>query len=760
VSATKSPLPAYRGEEPFIFITFAHQDSQEVLPEIRWLQDCGFNVWWDEGISPGAAWRAEVAEAIQRCSLLLFFVTPSSVLSDHCTREVTFALDDHRRPVLAVHLEPTTLPGALALSLSDRQAIFRYALGPEDYERKLVSAIATYLDEPIPLAAATSRHRRPRLRTAAWTYGALGVVLGALAVWSANLLTQRSAPDGVDRAISKFRIDLPSGVYLDTLSSPTSPLAVSRDGRLIVFRGKARDGSRLYVRSLGELESRPISGTDAGGASFALSTDGTSVLFYDFAQQGLVRTPVGGGPTTTVTNARAFAGTTWGSDGVVIFSKDQFGSALFRTSDTGAELEPLTDPMNGEFHSHPYLRNDMDVLLYTQVRRVPFRSEIVARSLKTGTDVVLTDGSAPIATVSGHLLFSRAEAIWAAPFDPERMALDGDPVPVLDDVAFTGMGAPIFAVADDGSLVYQPRDTQRLIAQSLVWLSANGTRTRLPVEANIIMEPRLSPTGNELAMRLGERNVLWLYSLERETFTKLTDDTVFSLAWHPDGKRIAYTPVRNDYNLFWRKADGTGSEARLTRSTRSQWASHWSSDGRTLLYTECDGAYGVSCDVGQVTLDAEPVSQLVLATKANEQHPALSPDDRWLAYESDESGRFEVYVRPYPDVDARRWQVSNEGGSQPIWSPDGRTIYYASGPPLKRRMMSVDVGTGGTLYPQTPEFLFEFQNAGYYALRNHDIRPDGDGFLIATPDTERQGNQYLVYVLNWLDELERLVPTR
>ena len=146
----KRPLPAYDGDEPYIFVTYSHEDTDLVYPQIRWLQDQGFNVGWDEGISPGAVWRSELAQTIRGCSLLLFFTTPNSVASEHCIREVNFALDEHHRPVLAVHLAETPLPDALALSLSDRQAILQHSLEPEDYERKLVSAVATYLDQPVP----------------------------------------------------------------------------------------------------------------------------------------------------------------------------------------------------------------------------------------------------------------------------------------------------------------------------------------------------------------------------------------------------------------------------------------------------------------------------------------------------------------------------------------------------------------------------------------------------------------------------------
>ena len=158
------PQPAYGGNEPYLFVTYAHVDADLVYPEIRWLQDQGFNVWWDDGISPGAVWRTEIAQAIRESSLLLFFVTPQSVQSEQCIREVNFGLDEHQRPVLAVHLVDLALPDSLSLSLSGRQAILRHGLEPEDYERKLVSAVATYLEQPVPVL---DRPRAVSLRSAA-----------------------------------------------------------------------------------------------------------------------------------------------------------------------------------------------------------------------------------------------------------------------------------------------------------------------------------------------------------------------------------------------------------------------------------------------------------------------------------------------------------------------------------------------------------------------------------------------------------------
>jgi len=176
------PLPAYDGEHPYVFLSYSHEDANLVYPELRWLQDQGFNIWWDEGISPGATWRNELVQALHGCSLILYFITPNSVESEQCIREINFGLDEYHCPVLAIHLVETTLPDALGLSLSDRQAILRHELASEDYERKVISAISAYLEQPIPSGASPRSRHRNRLAQVS-LLGLVVVIALAIAIW-------------------------------------------------------------------------------------------------------------------------------------------------------------------------------------------------------------------------------------------------------------------------------------------------------------------------------------------------------------------------------------------------------------------------------------------------------------------------------------------------------------------------------------------------------------------------------------------------
>ena len=751
------PLSAYEGNDPYIFVTYAHEDADLVHPQIRWLQDQGFHVWWDEGISPGAAWRAELAESIQHSSLLLYFITPQSVLSDHCTREVNFALDEHHRPVLAVHLVETTLPGALALSLSDRQAIFQHALLPTDYERKLLSAVATYLDQPLPEISKRAPHRRSSQRRTTLLIGTTSMLVGAaIAAFASWMFTHSEEP--LPKPPSRFALDMPPNVTIDRFG--VDPLVISGDGRRIIFRSRTSEGSRLYARQLEDLETTPIIESASEVSAFDVSPDGDSVIFWD--GKLIKRGQISGGPTMTIREVvSASLGLDWGRDGTIAFSEGFYaGSRLMATDTSGRQIAALTQPAEGEGHILPHLLENGSAVLYAVVKVGSVSApRIEALSLETGELKSLVEGVSPQVSSSGHLLFGRDSAIWATPFDAKRLKLTEEAVVVLEDVAFTQMFTPIFDIAEDGSMVYL-RSEEKIPTWTFAWMDSNGNSTKLLTVQDKAppQEPRISPDGRQVAIRRTDSN-LWVLALDHNVFTKLSDDLVYSVLWHPGGKRIAYTPLRNVGNLYWRNADGTGTEERLTTSTRIQLASDWSQDGAALLFTECDSGYVHSCDIGRVLMTEEPMAELLLATRANEQHPALSPDGQWLAYESDQSGRFEVYVRPYPNVDTGRWQVSTNGGKQPVWSSDGDVLYYAAGHPAARQMQSVTVNTDSGFQSGAPTPVFDFRQEGYAELRSYDLHPDGDRFLLVTRDKVLQSDEQLVYVHNWLDEVERLVPT-
>jgi Tol biopolymer transport system component len=749
---TEQPLPAYDGVEPYIFVTYAHEDVELVYPHIRWLQEQDFNIWWDEGISPGASWRTELADAIQGCSLLLYFVTPQSVVSDHCTREVNFALDQHRRPVLAVHMVETELPGALALSLSDRQAILQYAIEPKDYERKLVLAVATYVDQPVPSVSTHAPLRKYPRPT--WSISVMGLLAGAIIASLTTWTVIRQEATKL-QPLARFALDLPLGVTIPNTTA--QPLVLSADGQIIFFSGNLldNDNTRIYVRALNDLAAKPLPGTASGARSLLLSPDGESIIFYDMDDGGIKKIPVSGGrPSTIASNQGAGFGWSWGGDGTIVFSDE---SAIMRISESDWTSTTIVAGVKGKRYVQPHILDDGSAVLFTADPSGGYdSSRITAVSMETGRVRDLIDGSNPRVTSRGHLLFVRDHSIWAAPFDSVRLELTGTAAPVLDDVRLNLNSAAVFAVADNGSIVYV---ASKSASGMLAWVDLKGNQTPLPVPPALYGQPQISPDGRNAVVRIEQpdRQELWLYSFERGSFNRLHDNVITSL-WSADGLKLIYSKSEpGKLTLVQRNVDGTGVEEILIDNKRMQFPTSQSRKGDLILYHECDN-YIAACDIGQLTLSEEPTAELILQTEFSELHAALSPDSRWLAYESNRSGRVEVYVRPFPNVDSGRWQVSTEGGRQPVWSSNGKTLYYAAGPGMNRQMMAVGISSERGLNVAIPEPVFDFSSTFLDGIvRNHDLHPDDDRFLIAiTPELK---SERLIYIQNWLDEVERLVPT-
>ena len=248
---------------------------------------------------------------------------------------------------------------------------------------------------------------------------------------------------------------------------------------------------------------------------------------------------------------------------------------------------------------------------------------------------------------------------------------------------------------------------------------------------------------------------IWIYDLSRNTLTRLTFDAanVIKPRWSPDGRRVVFSTNREggEGNLFWKASDGTGAVERLTTSQNFQAPSSWSSDGRQLLFFECVPGH---CDLWVLSLEDEPTAELLLGTEFNENHEALSPDGRWVAYQSNASGELEIYVRPFPDVDDGRWQVSTSGGRLPLWGPRGQDLFYLSAAGL----MAVPVETEPGFAPGNPEVLFDLSGYHFDPGGAYTVAPDGERFLMIKRSEETSTTE-LILVQNWVEELKRLVPT-
>jgi serine/threonine-protein kinase len=331
---------------------------------------------------------------------------------------------------------------------------------------------------------------------------------------------------------------------------------------------------------------------------------------------------------------------------------------------------------------------------------------------------------------------------------------------VLSRVATTDMGAGDFAVSTDGTLVYADAPASVAArARTLVWVDRSGKEQPVDAPPRAYLHPRLSPDGTRVALYISDRgNNLWIWDLRRATLTRLTVDSGQdqSPVWTPNG-RIIFTANQGGNNLWWQPADGTGTSERLTTSPNPQFASGITPDGRSIVFTE--QTQTTASDLMQLALDGTRRVTPLLQTKFNERNGVLSPDGRWLAYESDSSGAYEIYLRPFPNVGSGLWQVSTAGGGRPQWARSGNELFYIDlGGALWRAPVEV---RGATPSVGTPTKLLDghyFSGGG--SGRTYDVSPDGQRFLmIKAPGTDA-GAVALVIVQHWDEELKRLVPAK
>jgi eukaryotic-like serine/threonine-protein kinase len=522
---------------------------------------------------------------------------------------------------------------------------------------------------------------------------------------------------------------------------------ISADGRRIAFVARSDGSTRIYVRELDAFNAKALESTV--GAQFPFfSPDGQWIGF--FAEGKLKRVSIAGGAPVPVCDAPVVGrGGTWGSDGTIVF--DSGASGLMRVPAAGGRPELVTskDPAtDARDHKWPQFLPNSRGLLST----INSDGEQVAvLSLKTREWRLLGPGSQAQYLNSGYLVYHaphvREGELDIVPFDLESLSVRGAPVSVLEGVfRAANSGAALFAISHTGTLVFGPGG----YARGLVRVDRQGHRTPVISERRGFRFPRFSPDGRKVAVTIDPRpSQIWVYDIARGlSFPLATEGTNLVPAWTPDGQRIAY--YAHD-DIYWRSADGSTAEEPLLVRDHAQYPTSWSSDGRFLLFQDDDPINRF--DIWLLPMGGSP--QPLIATRASELDGKFSPDNHWLAYQSNESGRYEVYVRPFPNVNQQRWTISTDGGISPVWSRDGRELFYTNG----TAMMAVAVHSqDGTLAVGKPQFLFD---GPFDATQNFnfDISPDGKYFIMVETDPEATPSR-LQIVLNWFEELKRVVPRK
>ena len=543
-------------------------------------------------------------------------------------------------------------------------------------------------------------------------------------------------------------------------------VAISPDGTRIIYAsdtvGAPGSGRRLYLRPVDQLEATPIRGTE-GGSFPVFSPDGDSVAFYHLFERRIKRVPTSGGPSLTIAAAvRGLRGLTWGVDDTIVFGPLS-NPGLLRVPARGGEPEVLTTPdpdVAGVSYRWPDFLPDGQAVLFTSWEGSAESSRIAVVSLATReVTYLLSGGSNPRYASTGHIVYGVGGALWAVGFDSERLTVTNSrPVPVVENVSLNPNGAAAFGVSDDGGLVYVRGDAIVGAQRTLVWVDRDGMEEPLPIPPRAYTRAAVSPDGSRVAVVIQEgsgNTDVWTSEVARGTLSRVTTDPAVDDAplWTPDGERLVFSSNRDgQLGLYWKDSDGRGDVEQLV-SLESQILSPYAvtPDGTAVLFNSRTTANGF--DVNVLSLQEERSWTPLIASAVNEGSPSLSPDGFWVAYNSDETGQNEVYMERFPDLGERRL-VSIGGGDDPLWSPDGRELFYRS---LSNEMMSVAVVTEPTLTLGRPEVVFAgayFQIGG----RRHDISPDGQRFLLIKPSSGTEDSGDITVILNWSEDLRRLVP--
>ncbi len=542
---------------------------------------------------------------------------------------------------------------------------------------------------------------------------------------------------------------------------------ISSDGSLMVYRGDGDGVSQLWARRWDALDATPIRDTD-GARLPAVSPDGREVAI---ATSGLRVVPIGGGVSRTlIDSVRGNVGVRWSHDGVwVYYTNMAYGLSRVPSGGGSPEIVTQVDTAAGDLEHW-----GVDVLprgravVYTESLAGGLDARIKVLNMDTGEVDDLAPGMFPRYSTSGHLLFKDADGatLLAAPFDVEKLEVTGAAIPVADGL-MVAQGWPIFAVSQTGTLLYSTRGSEEASDTELVWVTRSGVAT--PVDAGWQFNRgggnsgwSLSPDGRRVALRIGTQgnNDIWIKQLpegplERLTLTQGQEAVPW---WTPDGQTVMYFEPHT--RVWSKRVDGTGDAELVLDAGQSFAQGLWSPDGDWLVL-RTSGAVAQRAtgdrDVWALRPSVDSLPFPLVATEWAEQGPALSPDGRWLAYSSEETGRHEVFVLSFPEVDSPRVRISTDGGRRPVWAHSGRELFFLD---PNNALVAVQIETTPgfrvveqqTLFTVPPEY-YDDEGTDFY-----DVSLDDQRFLMGRGLGLTAESQNLIMVTNFFEELKRLVP--
>ena len=566
---------------------------------------------------------------------------------------------------------------------------------------------------------------------------------------------------GLALAVPYFRSSSPPAdthamrflVYPLEQSNVVSSALISPDGRRLVMRIADSSGKlALWMRLLDSVATQMLPGTEGAG-SFFWSADSRSIGF--FAAGKLKRVDVAGGTAQNICDSSEGRGGTWNRDGIIVFSAIN-SDGLFRVSAAGGVptvLTKLDQSRQETWHRMPYFLPDGKHFLYVANSARREDSGVYVRALDSNeTKRLVASNTNAVYAPPGYLFFIRENTLMAQRFDATTLTLSGESQPLVEQVNVSPIGSN-YSVSDDGVLVYLSGGAQ----SQLTWFDRTGKTLSSTGGANYYSNLSLSPDEKRVAVAIWDPQAstrdIWIIDPARTTSTRFTFNAAedFLPIWSPDGANIVFVSDRSGLGNFYEKpTSGAANEEEILKTDERKWPSDWSRDGQYVAFITSSPTTKLDLWVLPMFGDRKPIS--FLQTSFNEDGPRFSPDGHFIAYYSDDSGPYEVYVQPFPATGAK-WQISSGGGMQPRWRRDGKELFFMA---PDKKLMAVDVNLGnGTFEAGVPKMLFPTHSIGYFGPRNYyECSADGRRFLINSLQSDA-GSTPVTVVVNWPADLKR-----
>jgi Tol biopolymer transport system component len=567
------------------------------------------------------------------------------------------------------------------------------------------------------------------------------IIIAGIVVW--NL--RKPEP----RQVIRLDYELPEGQQFSNLNM--AALAVSPDGQKFVHSTP----QGIYVRSINELDAHLIVGTQQKPRQPFFSPDGQWIGYYSDNGE-LRKISIGGGVSKTLCKALFPRGARWNANNTIVFGSVSNG--VRKVHADGGTPESLIQIGSLALFGPQVLPDGKSILF--SILGSPNR--VMVLSHNSEEPIELFDGDSAQYLSTGHIVYGVGNSLYAAPFDLDKLKASGRSVPIVEGIL--RVNELHYAISDSGTLVYIPGAAEgAATGRTLVWLDREGKEEPLNLQPQLYRYPKISPDGTQVALTvaIGGNSDIYILDLATENLTKLTFDESIDIQsiWTPDGKRIVFCSDRGGslYSIYWKASDGSGKAELL--SSMPDWGLmpwSWSHDEKNLLMVKIAG--GPQFDIGMLSMEKDRAIKSLLEEEYAEGQPKISPDGQWMAYASNESGQLEVYVCPFPEVTGGKWQISTGGGDSPLWSPDGRELFYRS----NDSVMAVSVETKPVFKYGSTETLFRGPYVTLGANEGHpwDISPDGKKFLMMKQvGLETSGGPRKInIVLNWFEELKQRVP--